>query len=171
MIMAGHNNDFAIAAEVTEIIDNWILGRFRFVLHGRTCGNWNDEAALNACHGWLKDFSMNSRARFEPELLTLPDVEVFERLVKPVLAQYDDEKVPELYSDTLGRFHISHLGMSSFDAVTMVLIEGEDQQRCVWQVGNAPVTSDLFPLNHMQNVAREFCDLMEKEVSAIGHVL
>ncbi|OYW27100.1 MAG: hypothetical protein B7Z47_06985 [Chthoniobacter sp. 12-60-6] len=171
MIVAGYDNNFSIAAEVTEITDNWILGRFRFVLHGKVCGNWDDAADLRGCHGWLKDFSIHFLPRFEHGLLTLPEVEIFERLVKPVLVQPDAEEYAEVYPDTLSRFHISHLGMSSFNAVTMVLVEGAEQQRCVWQANNDPIMSDLFPQNCMQNVAQEFCDLFQKEVAAHGHVL
>lgn len=171
MVVAGHNNDFAIAAEVTEIVDGWIFGRFRFVLHGKDCGNWSDTVDLRGCHGWLKDFSINLLPRFEPGLMTLPAVEIFERLVKPVLMQPNGEEYPEVYPDTFSRFHISHLGMSSFSAVTMVLVEGTEQQRCVWQANDEPIISDVFPLNCMQSVARGFCDLLEREVAALGHVL
>lgn len=168
MIIAGSTQVFGIAAEITQNSD-WILGRFRFVFHGRPCGNWDDEADLRGCYGWLKDFSEQGRDRFEAELLDLPAATVFERLVRPVLFRERRARVAEYYKNTFNRFHISHLGMSSFNRVDMVLIENSEIQRCVW--GDSFVEEfhdDVFPSGHMQGVAAAFCKLLESEVAALG---
>lgn len=162
---------FAIAAEVTETAKGWILGRLRFAFHGRSCGNWNDEADLRGCYGWLKDFAETPRRRIEPGLIDLRPAEVFDRLVRPVQNQ-GGLRIPEFYEDTFSRFHISHLGMSSFDRVVMVLIESQKVQRCLWKEDESDnIHDDVFPSGHMQQIARDFCKLMENEAAAIGIAL
>jgi len=170
MISTGDNKSFAIAAEITGTPNGWLLGKFRFVLHGHVCGNWNDDADLRGCYGWLKDFAEKPRLRFEPGLMDLSPDNVFSNLVLPVIEQSGQERIPELYSDTFSRFHISHLGMSSFDRVTMVLIESPERQRCVWKEGN-DIHDDVFPPGHMQTVASEFCVLLEREAASLGVLL
>src|SRR5688572_7749235 len=165
MIVAGDNRVFAIAAEITGTESGWIFGRFRFVFHSYPCGNWSDETDLKACYSWLKDFIENPRARFEPGLMEMSNSDVFDRLIKPVLADESKAVIPEAYQDTFSRFHISHLGMSSFDRIIMVLIESSELQRCVWHVQGEPqIHDDRFPSGHMQQVAMEFCRLFEREV-------
>lgn len=175
MIHAGDDNLFAISAEIIEIRDACMFGSFRFVLHGKVCGNWNDWAHLESCYSWLREFHTKPMPRYEPELLSLPADEVFDRLVRPVLVSPRDTSapsVPKYYPDTYERFHISHLGMSSFDSVTVLLIEGPELQRCVWQsVDDSAAHSETFPPHHMQNVARDFCALFEAEASARGFAL
>lgn len=172
MIVAGDNNVFAIAAEVTEIPQGWLLGRFRFVFHGHRCGNWEDETDLRACFGWLKDFAEKPRPRFEEDLVELPAEEVFSRLVAPVINQLDQAQLPERYQGTFARFHISHLGMSSFDKVSMVLLESLTGQRCIWKEGDSMTIQDhRFPAGHMQEVASQFCLLLQNEAKALGVAL
>lgn len=170
MIVTGNKEMFAIAAEVIETPNNWLLGRLRFVFHGQTCGNWNDETDLRGCYGWLKDFAEKPRRRFEPGLLELTPMEVFDRLVRPVQNR-DEGPVVEYYDETFSRFHISHLGMSSFDKVVMVLVEGPKAQRCLWQEGDESIHDDVFPSGHMQQVTLDFCRLVEREAMAIGVAL
>ena len=169
MIITGNRQLFAIVAEITQDPNDWILGSFQFVFHGESCGNWEDEADLRGCHSWLKDFSEKPRNRFEPELLVLPPSIVIERLVRPVVNRSDHARMQEYYADTFSRFHIAHLGMSSFDRVNMVLIENSEQQRCVWEdiLGEDP-HDDVFPAGHMQQIAAAFCKLLESEVAALG---
>jgi hypothetical protein len=46
---------------------------------------------------------------------------------RPVLDGYD---IPDIFS----RFHISRLGMSSFDAIDLLLVSTSDgHERCVWR--------------------------------------
>jgi hypothetical protein len=169
MIVAGKNEVFSIAAELTGTTGGWVFGRLRFFLHGHCCGDWKDEVDLKGCYSWLIDFATNPRNRFEQELLALPANEVFLRLVDPVLASPSGIRRNEVYPNTFSRFHISHLGMSAFDRVVMVLIEDNASQRCVWREGDkSELHDDMFPRWHMQSVAAEFCGLLCTEASAIG---
>ena len=172
MILAGDTQKFAIAAEITGIYGGWLLGRFRFIFHNRACGNWEDDADLRGCYGWLKDFFEKSRDRFEPGLFELPAVKVYERLIMPVFSQPEHAQVSESYQNTFDRFQIGHLGMSSFDNIAVVLIENAAIQRCVWiDWRTEEILEDTFPAGEMQRVAAEFCKLLKAEAAELGFVL
>src|SRR5688572_2507855 len=146
MISVGNPSEFAIQCEFTHAVKEWIYGRFRFVFRNQCCGNWDDSATLGGCVSWLRDFVETPRERYEPGLLTMSSDEVHEILIRPFMndgsEQSDD--FDEIYRlDALyDRFDISHLGMSSFNLVSMVLIEDEREQRCVWTSGSSPKIHD-----------------------------
>jgi Immunity protein 42 len=169
MITAGDNTAFAIAAELTAASQGWVFGRMRFVLHGSPCGDWNDEVDLCASYSWLVDFANNPRDRNEPELMNLSADDVFVRIVDPVLISIDGVRRNEIYYNTFSRFHISHLGMTAFDRVIMVLIESGSAQRCIWKhTDENKLHDDIFPRGHMQDVSRKFCSLIREETAAVG---
>lgn len=173
MIISGKKEEFAIETEITHKADDyWIYGHLRFWFHGVPCGDWNDATHLRGCHGWLKDFVENQPNRYEEGLLEASPTVVFRRLVESILPYWrahPNERVPEVYHDTGGRFHIDHLGMSSFNKVAMVLIESSKFQRCVWQDEQANVIhDDVFPSGHMQQIAGEYCKLLKDAVIPHG---
>jgi hypothetical protein len=170
MISIGDTNQFAIQCEFTAEEKGWIFGRFRFVLRNKCCGDWNDETDLRGCASWLLDFVENPRNRYEPDLLTLPAIEVFDRTVKSVMGSAPGEhRSTELYPNTFSRFHISHLGMSSFNCFTVILIEDQFQQRCLWRkVTSSEIHDCRFESGLMQSVARGFCQQLIKEIGDFG---
>jgi hypothetical protein len=169
MISTGDPSEFAIQCEFTSVEQEWLYGRFRFVFRNECCGNWNDEVDLRACVSWLRDFAENPQNRYEAGLLTAPANEIFDRLVKPVLRNVSVDRPADVYDNTYSRFHISHLGMSSFDAVTMILVEDDQEQRCLWTVGSSTKIHDYrFKSGLLQSTASRFCDLLKKEVSDFG---
>jgi hypothetical protein len=169
MIIAGDKAVFAIAAEFTGATQGWVFGRVRFILHACPCGDWSDEVDLRASYSWLADFASNPRDRNEPELMDLPAEDVFARIVDPVLTGKDGVQRNEVYANTFSRFHISHLGMTAFDRVVMVLVESGPAQRCIWrEADEGKLHDDIFPRGHMQDVAREFCRLLRDETAAVG---
>ncbi len=169
MILSGERSEFAIECQYTDAIGNWLYGHLRFIFRNESCGNWDDSVDLRGSVSWLRDFAERPVDRYEAELLTLPPTEVFERIVKPVLAQPDGQEYPEIYSDAYARFHISKLGMSAFDYTTIVLIEDEWRQRCLWNEGSSADIHDVyFKAGTMQAVAKRFCEDLELEVSKFG---
>jgi len=172
MILAGDENIFAIKAEIESIEGTWIYGGFQFVLHGQYCGNWEDYNSLDGSYGWLKDFIEKPVDRLDLNLLALPSNVVFEKVVDSVLARSNVRKNTQTIIENLPykRFHISHVGMSSFDRVVMILIEGVDKQRCLWEEGGKGkiIHDDIFPSGHMQKIASEFCRLFEIEAQKQG---
>ena len=155
---------------MTRVVEGWILGRFRFWLHGQACGDWDDEADLHSCHYWLKTFVEEDTHRTEPDLLALSAEEVWEEIVSPVYDRGQDScEQTERYGNVYSRFHISHIGMSSFDRIVMVLVESAGAQRCVWKdLRTKAICDNVFPARHMQCVAREFCRLMEERIPNIS---
>src|SRR5687767_9670127 len=145
-LLAGRHERFAIEAEIEEEVDGWVLGHFRFWLCGRSVGNWSDTADLRGCVRWLRDFANVRRDRCLPELYVATADEVFRQLHDPVMAVSDrpvtDEPAPDRSAPidrAFERFHISHLGMSSFDTINMLLLQdAAGSQRCLWQQAESP---------------------------------
>ncbi len=79
-MLVGRHDRFAIEAELEEVIDGWILGRFRFWLCGEPVGNWDDTADLRGCVSWLRDFAARPRDRFEPSLAGATPQEIFKNV-------------------------------------------------------------------------------------------
>lgn len=155
-MLIGDRNEFAIEAELVVTVGTWALGRFVFWLDRHLVGDSTDEAVdLKGCMGWLQDFVENQRNRYEPGLYRWPKELVFRRLCAGVLdaaAPGDGDK--ELYQNSFSRFHVSHLGMSSFDHVTILLVTDKvGRQRCIWQSGEEPVREAYLPPGRMEEVA------------------
>ncbi|MDP3279190.1 MAG: Imm42 family immunity protein [Deltaproteobacteria bacterium] len=165
-MIAGNRERFAIEAEIEECIDGFTLGHLRFWICGRAVGDWEDSVDLLGCLRWLKDFRDHPRKRFEPGLWHLPAGEVFRRVYDPVMAgakSASESCVPDAYA----RFHISHLGMSSFNRFDLLLLEDEHgAERCLWREA---ATEDLHECYlksfEMESVAGEFCEQLEQIIS------
>lgn len=173
MISVGDPSEFAIQCEFTNAVKEFVYGRFRFVFRNQCCGDWNDNALLSGCVSWLREFSEHPLDRYEPGFLTMTSHEVHEALIKPFLndgsESPDDPDEIEKYGNLHNRFDISHLGMSSFSLVSMVLIEDEREQRCVWTAGSSPKIHDYrYRAGLMQSVSGRFCEELRKELSDFG---
>jgi hypothetical protein len=132
-MIVGNPQRFAIDAEPEDPVDGWIFGRFRFWLGATPVGNWDDAADLLGCVKWLEDFTSNPRNRLEPRLEGLSATELIrilydDYMTLPYQPGVDACDIPDIFS----RFHISRLGMSSFDAVDLLLVSTSDgHDRCV----------------------------------------
>src|SRR5687768_18410955 len=107
-MIAGSKDRFAIEAEPDEIVDGWVLGRFRFWIDGESVGNWDDAADLTGCDGWLRDFAFNPRDRFEASMERAEVEEVFRRVYDQVTSEAE---CASAVRDAVARFHISYLSM------------------------------------------------------------
>jgi hypothetical protein len=120
-------------------------------------GDWEDSTDLKGCLNWIKKFVEEMRDRFERALVGLEKESVFNLLYYPVMFSEDTNKKEEpLFDDIFSRFHISHLGMSSFEKFDLLLIEQpEGQQRCIWRyTGSNEVHECYLPKGEMQRVAK-----------------
>lgn len=170
-ILVGQPARFAIEAEPEPPTGDWIYGRFRFWLGGLCIGNWEDAADLKGCVGCLRDFATVPRARQEPRLWPLSAPDVFRLVFDPVMGPGgigDPRKQPIPYA--FSRFHISHLGMSSFDAFDLILIKNEQgAERCLWRHTEATQIHECnLQANEMEDVALAFCKRFELEASKVG---
>jgi hypothetical protein len=75
----------------------------------------------------------------------------------------------ELYEDTYSRFHISHVGMSSFDRVTVLFLKSQDGlERLVWQEGTGDVQDGHLGENRLEAVFGEAVASLEGTMLAAG---
>jgi hypothetical protein len=159
-MIAGNSQRFAIEAQPKEPDQGWVLGRFRFWLGGVPVGNWEDAADLRGCVRWLEDFANKPRNRLEPRLEGLTAADLIrilwdEFMTTPYRPGCPPDGIPDIYS----RFHISHLGMSSFDALDLLLVSTLDgRERCVWRnARNGEIGECELAHGEMETVAVEFC--------------
>lgn len=164
-MIVGNRQRFAIEAELKEIVDGWVLGRFRFWLCGESVGNWEDSVDLKGCARWLRDFSSNPRNRFEASLVSASPEEVFQKVYEPVIGESVGRAS---IADAYGRFHISHLGMSAFENFDILLLkDASGGERCLWREGGGTVQECRLWRNEMENVAASFCDLFDRELKVV----
>lgn len=133
---ANKEDHFFVEYEIFQKLDGWILGRFVFIADGLIIGNYHDQSVdLQGCLYWLNEFLHEPVNRYEPDLFYMPKDQVFIRIGSSVLANEDENNfVSEVYEDTYRRFHISHLGMSSFDSTVLLLVQDENENsRLIWK--------------------------------------
>ncbi len=155
-MLLGDKTKFSIEYEVTERVDDWVFGHFLFWLRGKPVGDWEDSTDLKGCLRWLKKFASENHNRYEPDLKDLDKISVFKLLYNSVMFSDENEITPEpKFENIFSRFHISHIGMSSFDAYDILLIEPPDsEQRCLWRTQTDSEIQECFlPQGEMQRVA------------------
>jgi hypothetical protein len=164
-MIVGRRERFAIEAEVQEELNGWVLGRFRIWLCGKPIGNWDDAAHLSGCVNWLRHFATVPQDRYLPSLANAPAEEVFRALYDPVMGPGD---LVAPIEDAFARFHISYIGMSSFELFHVLLLyDVHGGERCLWRrVGATKIEECELWRNEMEAVAKEFCDLFDREMSA-----
>lgn len=167
-MIVGNRERFAIEAETEQQVEGWILGNFRFWLCGKPVGDWADSVDLRGCARWLRDFCENPRNRYEPGLFALSAEEIFRRVYDPVMAGSADQAHPIQVDDAYTRFHISHLGMSSFERFDLLLLKDEHgAERCLWrEAGSCEIMDCRLWRNEMETVATEFCERFEETLAA-----
>lgn len=158
---------FAIEAKVEEQVEGWVFGHIRFWACGHSIGDWRDTTDLLGCLRWLKDFCEQPRNRYEPALVPLPPSEAFHRVWSPVMAggtPTSEECIPDAYS----RFHVSHLGMSSFDRFDVLLLtDAVGAERILWREGGSDeVLECRLDPGEMERTAGDFCRELDKELSS-----
>jgi hypothetical protein len=162
-VLFGKTSLFAVECEVKAVTaDGWILGGFRFWIDGIPVGDWDDLADLKGIASWMCDFAYNYVNRREPLLEGLSKEIIFRFLYESVIdgpPQSESQLFP--LEDVYSRFHISHLGMSSFDKVGMLLVENLSGQRVLWRFSDNEIQEKLLPSNEMQRVSKEFCEWFE----------
>lgn len=163
-MLIGDKQRIAIEIEILEIIEEWIFGTFVFWLSGEIVGDPEDrQVDLKGCINWLKDFIENPRNRFEPNLYDMEMDQAFLLLNASVISSNQDVPfVKEPFEKIFSRFHIEHLGMSSFNQLNMILIEKENQQqRCIWQQNDQEIKEVFLRKGEIQEIAKMAVDYFE----------
>lgn len=148
-----NTGDVGFKITIKEMIDNWLYGNFLLLLRGNFIGNVNDDYVdLKGCINWLSDFVVNPQDRYAPELMLPPKEVVWQLIVTPVFEAVETIEYP----DSSSRFHISRLGMSSFDQVTLVMFnDGRMHERILWQQGKDEIREFIAPIGSLEVAAKE----------------
>jgi hypothetical protein len=151
-----HGNQDCVAIEISieQTIEPWVYGRLLLWLGGGSVGNHEDCGVdIEGCINWLSDFLMLPRDRCVPDLMLAPKDIVWRELVEPV---FESVEADARYSDPFSRFHLSHLGMSAFDRVTLLLInDGKKNERYLWQQNKEVIMDYTAPLGSLEASAKE----------------
>lgn len=153
-MIIGDKNRFAVEWKVTTTTSNWIYGYFFFYINGNKVGN-SDEISndLKGCRNWIRDFVDIPRDRYEPDLFYMPKEDVFDRLA----GISSESESLRFYDSVFSRFHISYLGMSSFDEWTILLVKDEDGgERCIWRHLEGEIGDAYFGKNELESVLSGF---------------
>jgi hypothetical protein len=166
-MLAGNKTECGIEIEITDVIGDWAQGTFLLWVHGVPIGDQSDRFVhVQGCINWLKDFIEHPRDRFEATLFALPKEEVYRLLSTNEDSLPPSSPTGKQIDRAFSRFHISHLGMSSFDQVTLLLMEDERRrQRLIWQQASGAVKEAYLPPGRMQLVASE---CVEKAASMLN---
>jgi hypothetical protein len=166
--MHEEKGSISINFEVRSIIDGWIFGSTFLLINGTCVGNKSDYSVdMKGCLRWWLDLANNPRNRFEPGLYESNKEKVFLLLASSVLVGEDSEDaVAEGYADTFARFHISHIGMSSFDDVTMIFVKNEaGLERLIWKTSDDEVHEAHFDKNELERAFLDASTALEKAIS------
>jgi hypothetical protein len=142
-MIVGNPERVAVETVVESEEDGWLLGRFRLWCGGLGVGNWDDCVDLRGCVRWLTDLRDNPRDRYEPGLFELAGADVFEWVHAPVIfPAVTAKKLPP--KDAFARFHVSHIGMSSFERWDLLFIKNEvGEERLLWREGESQVVREV----------------------------
>lgn len=165
-MLFGNKKTFAIECEITEQIDDWVFGHFLFWLCDNSIGDREDSTDLKGCLMWLKDFLNTKRNRFEREIINIDKYTLFDLLYNSVIPTNEKCEHEAKFDDIFSRFHISHIGMSSFDNFDILLIELPHKiYRCLWRsVDNKEIKECYIPKNDMENITKICSDWLENEI-------
>lgn len=162
MKLAVDHKSVELKISPTKRVETWVYGTFQLRLGGSLIGDEHDNGVdLMGCINWLSDFIAKPRDRLVPELMVAPKEVVWQNIVVPVFESVTDVKYPDVFS----RFHLSHLGMSAFDRVIIVMInDGKEQERYVWQQGEEPIQDFLAPIGSLEVAATEAITLFYEQM-------
>jgi hypothetical protein len=156
-MLFGSKTDFAIHIEHLQTVDGWALGRLLFWIGSIPIGDPTDSSVhLKGCADWLRDFATHDRDRYEIGLFNIDRVSTYERLTDPAVGSPGSTTESLDRESLFSRFDVSVLGGSSFDRVTLLLLENETGgQRFVWRQGTDSIREAFLPPRTAQSVARE----------------
>ena len=120
----------------------------------------------------MRDFVSEPRDRYELGLYEMDSELVYTRLARSVLPEQDPHgSASEQYENTYSRFHMSHIGMSSFDNVTLLLVKSESgKERLVWRSGAGDIEDAYFNEGEIERVFNDAILAIRSEIDAVKDV-
>jgi hypothetical protein len=167
-VRIGNEHSIAVDYELLNVAEDWVFGRFCLFIGGMFVGDRDDVSVdLKGCRNWLVDFCTHARDRFEPGLMQAPKQQIFLQLAASVLVEQGASCFGgESYRDTFSRFHLSHLGMSSFNNVTLLLMRDQrDGARFIWQSADDEVQAAEVAYSEVVRVFASAAEAMSTEIA------
>lgn len=169
-MFVGSKADVGVEATIRNVASNrWIYGTYLLWVSGDPLGNAEDESVdLRGCCNWMQSLIEQPVDRYEPDLYEMDKVVAYNRLAASVLVHANPNGfVKETYPDTYSRFHISHIGMSSFDQVILLWLKSlEGSDRLIWQPGKGTIGDSCLPKGRFESVMREAVQAMRRAFPA-----
>jgi hypothetical protein len=170
-MLIGNKNEFAVDINVENIFDGWVFGTYLLWGRGLPIGNdYDNSVDLKGCWNWMRDFVAHPRDRYEPDLYDMDKRQVYLRLATSV-QPFENPLgfVKEIYEETILRFHISHIGMSSFDRFTLLLVTNEHgMERLVWREGDGDIQDAHLSAGQVKSVFADAVRLLEDTMVSAG---
>jgi hypothetical protein len=154
-MIVGERSRVAVVLDILDSIGDWVFGRMYLFINGAVVGNPNDSSVdLKGCLRWMDDLLNNPKDRFEIGLFCMEKEQVFLRLAASVLASEDKNNfAAPPYTDIFSRFHVSQIGMSSMDDVTLLLVKDEQgRERCVWKTAEGELLDAYLDAGEIEDV-------------------
>ena len=143
-----------------------VFGHFRLWIGDKPIGNWEDLCMLSAVVRWMKDLVSHPTDRCENRLFFASNETVFSCIYDPLMVYKVTQQPPlfKIEATQLRRFHISHIGMSSFDDYFGVLLmECGNQQRILWaNLETSELDDSYLPAGTLQSAFSKFIIEFEK---------
>lgn len=167
-MLVGDRENFGIEIHLRSAVGNrWIYGTYVLWANGMPIGDPNDHAVdLRGCCNWMQNLTERPPDRYEPGLYEMDRTVAYVRLASSALANPSSNRfAKEAYADTVSRFHISHIGMSSFDRVTLLWLKNlSGSDRLIWQVGEDSIQDAHVRAGLMETAFREAIRWMRQEM-------
>lgn len=170
-MLFGNKGEFAVDINVEDIFDGWVLGTYQFWVRGISIGDGSDHSVdLKGCWNWMRDFISHARERYAPNLYEMNKQQVYLRLAASVLpSQNPSGFSKEMYDETFSRFHISHIGMSSFERLTLLLVKNEQgMERLIWSEGGGGIQDAYLGASQIEDVFADAVNSLEGTMLSAG---
>lgn len=170
-MIIGDKNCFAVQVDVEEAVDDWVFGAYLFWVKGVCIGRKDDRTVdLKGCWNWMRDFLGAHKDGFEPGLYEMNKEQIYTCLARSVLPlQNPDGLAHEIYKNTFSRFHITHIGMSSFDNVTLLFLKNErGMERLIWKSGDGVVEDAYLAEHALEDVFSEAVSCLRDRMASLG---
>lgn len=171
MIVSGEKSEFAVQVDVSFASNGWVYGSYLLWVRGVAIGDLSDNSVdLKGCYNWMKDFIEKPQNRFEPGLFELSNEMAYANLMIVFSPRPEGERGPwEIYTNTDRRFHLAHVGMSSFDTVDLLLVaDGAQRERLIWRSNDGPIEDAVFDPGTVARVFEKSVEALEPIMTAAG---
>ncbi|WP_266160138.1 Imm42 family immunity protein [Dyella silvatica] len=170
-MLVGDKSECAVDIKIENNFDGWVFGTYLLWVRGIPIGDdYDNSVDLKGCWNWMRDFVTYPENRYEPDLYDMDKRQVYLRLATSVLPNENPSGfAKEVYEDTTSRFHIDHIGMSSFNRYILLLVKDEKgMERLVWRESYGDIQDVYLSAGQLESVFAEAVRLLEDTMVSAG---